>query len=550
MSSPDPTRPARGPARLLTLALARRPLVAITLLLGLLYVPWLGSIPLDGTLEGNRVQAAREMLAEGDWIVPRQNGVPYLSKPPLQPWTIALLSAPLGGVSVWSGRLVSVLSALGTCALVFLWGRRELGRRGGILAALAAGSAVVLAEKAMRAELELLLTFTTTLAVLALHEAVRPGGRRRAATIVSGLALGAAVLVKGPPPLVVHVSVAVALALALPGVERRAVARAGAAALGLALLCVLAWVLPLIDAMGLDRLLQVFDEQFVERIKRTGPTNDEPFWYYVPAIAVGMLPVSLAGPVLATVWPRRASSSARAWTDAVFLWSWALVPLVLFSVSAGKESRYLLPTVPAWALLLGWGWTRARATGAWVRWRGGLVRMLGLVGWLLPVGAGIAGALVFPERRVAVLAAAAGGLLACWLFHRGPARPVWRLAALAAGVLAGKVAWAETLLVRQRADSPITELAAHVTAELAPGEAWILLGSYRSWIHFHVARPCLTAEDWAAVEGVRTGSERPARVLVTPERLWPADVPAPEGWRDAGRWVLDGDGYRMAVRER
>lgn len=548
MSAPDPSRPARGPARLLALALARRPLVAITLLLGLLYVPWLGAIPLDGTLEGNRVQAAREMLAEGDWVVPRLNGTPYLSKPPLHPWTIALVSAPLGGVSAWSGRLVSVLSALGTCALVFLWGRREFGRRTGVLAAFAAGSAVVLAEKALRAELELLLTVTTTLAVLALHGAVRPGPRRGTAVIVSGVALGAALLVKGPPPLLVLVSVALALVVA--GVERRAAVRAGAASVGIALLCTLGWVVPLIADMGLDRLLAVFDEQFVERIQRTGRTNAEPFWYYVPAIVVGMLPAALAGPVLSTVWPRRATSTPRAWANAIFLWSWALLPLVLFSVSAGKESRYLLPTVPAWALLLGWGWTRARATDAWPRWRGGLLRAVGILGWLLPFGVGALGALQFPERRAVVLAVALAALAARVAFAHGPRRPVWRLAALAAGVLAGKVAWAETLLARQRAETPIPALAERVTSELAPDEAWILLGPYRSWLHFHLARPCLSADDWDAVEAVRESAERPARVVVAPERLWPEDVAAPGGWRDVGRWELDGDGYRVAVRER
>jgi 4-amino-4-deoxy-L-arabinose transferase-like glycosyltransferase len=540
MSPPNPARSSRSPGRLLAIALGRHPWVGLGLLLGLLYVPWLGAIPLDNTLEGNRVQAAREMLSGGDWIVPRLNGNPYLSKPPLHPWTLALVAAPVGDVCTWSARLVSVGSALATCVLVLAWGRRQFGRRAGLLAAFATGTSVVLAEKAVRAELELLLTLTTTGAVLAFHHALFARTRRGAALVVAGLALGAATLVKGPPPLVVFGSIAIVLVVA--GVERRRVLTTAVAAFGLALACALAWGVPLMSRMGLDRLLEVFREQVLQRIASATPTNTEPFWYYLPAVVIVMLPAAFAGPVVACVWPARLEASSRARANALFLWGWALLPLLLFSVSDGKESRYLLPTVPAWALLIGWGWTRARVRGAWSGLRGGLLQALSVVGWLLPF-AGLVGGLLFPPARGVLVATALVAGLARLAFDRAPRRPAWCLLALALGVLAGKVVWAHTMLAHQRADSPVGEVAASVDEHLGPDESWILVGPYRSWMHFHVARPCLSAQDWASVETLD------ADVLVAPDRLWPGDAAARPGWREIGRWSLDGDGYRVAVRD-
>ena len=102
-------------------------------------------------------------------------------------------------------------------------------------------------------------------------------------------------------------------------------------------------------------------------------------------------------------------------------------------------------------------------------------------------------------------------------------------------------------MASQRAASPLAEVAARVRAECAPDAAWILVGPYRSWMHFAVDRPCLSAREWDALEDVRSASARRADVLVAPDRLWPADG-ASDPWREVGRWELDGDGWHVAVR--
>jgi len=102
--------------------------------------------------------------------------------------------------------------------------------------------------------------------------------------------------------------------------------------------------------------IEAFDRQFVERLSQAGRTNVEPVWFYVPALLVALLPVVVLLPGLALVVPGRSSEREPARARAAFLWGWALVPCILFSASSGKETRYLLPTLPAWMLLLAWCW--------------------------------------------------------------------------------------------------------------------------------------------------------------------------------------------------
>ncbi|MEQ1892782.1 MAG: glycosyltransferase family 39 protein [Planctomycetota bacterium] len=529
-----------GNARTAVRVLCVRPRLTILTLLGILYLPWIGALPLDGTLEGNRLEAAREMLASGDWLVPRLGGAPYLAKPPFHPWSLALCGLPAGDLSLWIGRGLSAACTLFLCLCVHRWARRELGRRAALFAAVALGTSVLVLEKGVRAELESELALWTALALLLFFESGRCAERREAVwrLLAAGLALGAAILTKGPPPLIVFACAALTLALAAE--RRRFWLAAGAAVAGLALLCFLAWVLPAGAELGFAELLRSFRTQFTERLTQAGRTNAEPFWFYAPALVVALAPAVLCAPVLALVLPARVQD-LRARERALFLWGWALGPCLLFSLSSGKETRYLLPVLPAWALLLAWGWRRARSAERLGAWRRVLVTGLARASWIAPALWLVAGGIFFPEARGAVLASAAAGFLAWAVLGRSLARGHARAAFLAlAGLLAtGKYAWAETVLARQRRALPIAEVAATVRANLAPDEAWVLLGPYRSWWHFSVARPCLAVADWSALSALEPA---PARLVLAPEAALPL---ADTELRTLGRWSIDGDPYRL-----
>src|SRR5258707_3614090 len=76
-----------------------------------IYLPGLGSVELKHE-EPRRALPALHMLASGDWLVPRVGSIPFLRKPPMLHWLIALSFLATGTKSEWAVRLLSALATL------------------------------------------------------------------------------------------------------------------------------------------------------------------------------------------------------------------------------------------------------------------------------------------------------------------------------------------------------------------------------------------------------------------------------------------------------
>ncbi len=73
--------------------------------------------------EGQYAGAAREMLQSGSYVLPTNNGIPRLQKPPLLYWLI-IVSYKCFGVSATAARLPVALAIVATTVLTFLLGER------------------------------------------------------------------------------------------------------------------------------------------------------------------------------------------------------------------------------------------------------------------------------------------------------------------------------------------------------------------------------------------------------------------------------------------
>jgi len=82
-----------------------------------------------------QAQIARNMLSSGDWVTVRLDGVPYLEKPPLLYWAIAICYEVFG-VHDWVARIPVALSAIGLCWLTAAFGVWAFGKRVGFYAGL------------------------------------------------------------------------------------------------------------------------------------------------------------------------------------------------------------------------------------------------------------------------------------------------------------------------------------------------------------------------------------------------------------------------------
>src|SRR3954471_297043 len=149
----------------------------------------------------------REMRASGDWIHPTFNAEPRYHKPVLIYW-LMLAGTAIGGEKPLGGPLVSAVAGTCTCLLVWAWGRRMLGARAGLLAALIlATSPIVVAESKM-ATTDATLMFWVVGCQFALWELSRRDSRRAAAAFWASL--GLAILTKSPAgPVLIAASAAV-----------------------------------------------------------------------------------------------------------------------------------------------------------------------------------------------------------------------------------------------------------------------------------------------------------------------------------------------------
>jgi len=94
----------------------------------------LGSYGLYEPHEGHFAGVAYEMVTRGDWITPHLDGAPYLNKPPLLYWLIAICDVALG-FNEWAARLPLALIGFGGVALAWYWARQLWGARAGRTAA-------------------------------------------------------------------------------------------------------------------------------------------------------------------------------------------------------------------------------------------------------------------------------------------------------------------------------------------------------------------------------------------------------------------------------
>jgi 4-amino-4-deoxy-L-arabinose transferase-like glycosyltransferase len=102
----------------------RHALFAILIALAaLLHVGTIGSGDLYSQTEGQYAGAAREMVETHQWLLPTNDGIPRLQKPPLLYWLL-IVSFKLFGINTAAARLPVALAVVASVALVFLIGEK------------------------------------------------------------------------------------------------------------------------------------------------------------------------------------------------------------------------------------------------------------------------------------------------------------------------------------------------------------------------------------------------------------------------------------------
>ena len=315
----------------------------------------LGQFGLIGADEPRYAQVAREMLDRHDWVTPTLGGKAWLEKPPLYYWQ-AMLVYSVMGISDTAARIPSAVDATLLVIAVYFFFRR-FRRSVEVDAALITASCAGIIGFARAASTDMPLAAAFGIGMLAWWAWRESGNKVYLASFYGFIALG--MLAKGPvAPLLAAVVIVI---LAAVFREWRLLVRTLWIP-GILIFIVIG--LPWYVAVQMANP-QFFREFILEHNLARFSSNlyhhPEPFWYYIPVTVLALLPwivfVSAAGIESARTWWNEISTS-RSEPDLelqfrIFLCVWLLVPVFFFSVSQSKLPGYILPAIPAGAILLG-----------------------------------------------------------------------------------------------------------------------------------------------------------------------------------------------------
>lgn len=307
----------------------------------------LGSYPLADNNEGLYAEIAREMLQTKQWIIPHLNGVPYLEKPPLLYWLIALCFK-LGGINAWMARLIPALSAAITILLPFMLSASLTNRTCWLAAMLLASSFgfIVIGHVVF---FDMLLTLWFSLCLYGFY--LWYVSERIWFLRLSYASLGLAVMTKGLVALALLPNIVLMTMLWNRCSLKRVTQLFDGVGIGLFLLIVLPWHIAAMQQDSHFAWQYFVNEHWLRFLNQRIPHDyySGPWYYHIERVLILFLPWSLLVPILLK---KSKTSSQNIMQLQCLLWTWFLLPLLFFSCSAAKANYYMVISLPALASLL------------------------------------------------------------------------------------------------------------------------------------------------------------------------------------------------------
>jgi 4-amino-4-deoxy-L-arabinose transferase-like glycosyltransferase len=306
--------------------------------------------------EARLPECAREMLASGNWIFPRNGTRPWLERPPLPHWIMIAFSKAMGQRcdTQWSARVPAAAMGLVSVLLTAWVGAKWFGRRLGLVAGLVLATMYEFYRYSTLAEDDIFLAAVVMAAMTLLVQiefAADPSvkdsqldffGWRSWKVFWFFVLLGLTNLAKGP---IVGAAVILGpLGVYLLWQKDWKGVRRYCWCWGILIASVLALSWHVAAALKFHDYLANLRYDF-----SVSKEFDEPWWYYLPqllGVTMPWSPAALLGLGITT-------GSAFRRRNAVhrFLWCWAIVPIIVLSIPHRKHHHYLVPSLMPWAIL-------------------------------------------------------------------------------------------------------------------------------------------------------------------------------------------------------
>jgi 4-amino-4-deoxy-L-arabinose transferase-like glycosyltransferase len=293
---------------------------------------------------------AREMLSSGNWVIPTCNGELRIKKTPLSYWLVAGLAKITGNIDEFTVRFPSAVFAVLSAMAIMYFVNRWLGFRLAAICACVWATSFGYINYSHNARPEMALTFFVTLCFLSFYSATNEKNRKKQIiyAVVFWISLGLGNLAKGPVPLPL---VLIPLACYVAVFREWKILPKMLPVIGpvIFLAIVLPWLLAVAQRLNWD-LTAAWKRETMDRFMGEYASGNYPIYFYLLIIFsfiapwVAFVPVALITPFY-KVWDQNRKTM-------LFLWFWFIADLIFLTVSGGKRKHYILPAMPALAVLI------------------------------------------------------------------------------------------------------------------------------------------------------------------------------------------------------
>jgi len=336
--------------------LAKRGWLILVLIIVAFYLYGLGRLPLVGPDEPRYAQVAREMFLRRDFITPTLGGHTWFEKPVLLYWMM-MAGYKLFGVSEWSARIGPAIAGLLTIVAIWWISRQieSISERQGFVflatAVVASMAGLIVFARAASFDIVITLTLTWTCSFFLASEIETSKRKWRLAGFYAFM--GLSLLAKGLIGVVLPAGIIGLFYLLRRRLPDRTFMVSTLWGLPLTLLVAAVWYGPVIARHGWPFINDFFIQHHFARYLSNKYQHPQPVYFYLPVTLLLALPWSvflIEALFKRETWRQQDRNPASNWR--LFVLAWLIVPIAFFSFSGSKLPGYVLPSLPAGALLI------------------------------------------------------------------------------------------------------------------------------------------------------------------------------------------------------
>ncbi len=330
------------------------PLVASALLISFF---GLGSFTVFDVDEAVFSQASKEMLKSGNWITPTYNGENRYDKPILFYWLMGA-SYWIFGMNEFAARFPSAVSGCLLCLAIFFFVKHFKDERRALCVAFTIAISPYYLVYTHAAVTDMALTLFITLALLSFYLSLEHGAVSRKYLLGLYIFSALAFLTKGLIGILFPFGVACIYLLATEGIGGM---KRLSSTVGVILFVIISapWYSAQFFINGQEFVQQFFIKHHFKRYTEVISGHKGPLYYYVPALLIGLMPWVAFLPsgirhAFRNIRLSRKGQVRSAGSDTLGLFAlvWFAFIVLFFSLSTTKLPNYILPSVPAAALLI------------------------------------------------------------------------------------------------------------------------------------------------------------------------------------------------------